>query len=169
MHKISLIVGALVVLAACSAGQRPLHDLSANSAGPDEFSVVPVGALEIPDDLGSLPAPTPGQGNLTDPDPIANAAVALGGRAASVAGGVPARDAVLVAKAARYGVTPTIRADLAAEDATFRGRRSATQFFNLLGSGRYFSSYASQRLDAYAELARFRDLGVKTPSAPPLQ
>ena len=161
---------ALVALTACSAGIRPLHDLRVNSEGPDEFSVVPVAPLTLPSDLNTLPTPTPGGSNITDPNPTGDAIAALGGRpAAAFAGGIPSSDAALVATTGRYGVAAGIRAELAAADAAFRARRQYTQFFNILGSDNYFASYSAERLDAYAELARFRALGIATPTAPPLQ
>ena len=67
--------------------------------------------------------------------------------------------------ASRNGTDPSIRATLAEEDATFRTRRSRLGLFS--GPERYFRAYAGQALDAYAELARFRNLGVAVPSAPP--
>jgi hypothetical protein len=168
MRGIILVGIAVVALTACSAGDRPLHDLRANSFGPDEFSVVPVGPLEVPDTLTALPEPTPGGVNRTDPNPTGDAIAALGGsQSAAFAGGIPASDSALVASASRFGVVPAIRAELAAADAAYRGRRQLTQWFNILGSDRYFTSYAHEALDAYTELARFRALGIATPSAPP--
>ena len=165
MSKAVLAVMALAVLAACGDGR--LRDLSTDSAGPDEFSVIPQRPLEIPQTL-TLPPPTPGGTNPADPNPKGNAIAALGGsQAAAFAGGVPTSDAALVGYAARNGVAPGIRAILAQEDAAFRAGRATLSAFNPFGRDRYFSSYAGQSLDAYAELQRFRNLGVATPSAPP--
>jgi hypothetical protein len=156
----------MLMLTACG-GRSGLHDLGSVGQGPDEFSVLPTRPLEIPQSLSALPAPTPGGSNLTDPNPIGDAMAALGGRQDSLTGGIPASDAALVTRASRYGVDPAIRADLAAEDAAFRRRKAAGNAFNWFGRDRYFSAYASQSLDAYAELLRFRNLGVQVPSAPP--
>jgi len=112
--------------------------------------------------------PSPGGRNLTDPNPTGDAIAALGGsQAAGFAGGIPASDMALLGAAGRYGTDPAIRATLAGEDAAFRRRALFANAFNILGRDRYFQAYARQALDAYAELLRFRNLGVGVPSAPP--
>lgn len=143
--------------------------MRSGTAGPDEFLVLPVAPLELPETL-SLPTPTPGAANRVDPNPTGNAVAALGGRPdAALAGGVPQADAGLVAYARRGGVDPAIRDTLAQEDAAFRASRNRFSPFGILATDRYFRAYASQALDAYAELTRFRNLGVATPTAPPVQ
>ena len=167
MRAMLFILGTTLMLTACG-GPDGLRDLSADTDGPDEFSVLPNRPLVIPTDLSRLPPPTPGGSNPADATPRANAIAALGGNAAAVqAGGVPTSDAALVAAAGRNGVTPGIRQTLASEDAAFRGRRNTLRIFNIFGGDRYFRAYAGQALDAYAELERFRALGVATPTAPP--
>ena len=162
---LTIAVSATLLLSACAGGKRGLHNFETGT-GPDEFSVIPARPLSLPDDLNALPSPTPGGANLTDPNPNADAVVALGGRpSAANAGGIPARDSALVAHVGRNGVSPTIRAELAEADAQFRQRRSRGGLFS--GGNRYFAAYANQALDAYAELIRFRNLGVAVPSAPP--
>jgi len=158
-----LAVVALMSLAACG-GQRALHDLRAAGGGPDEFSVQPGAPLEIPENLSVLPVPTPGGSNLADATPNADAIAALGGRASALqaGGGIPASEAALVTQAGRFGVAIGIRAQLAEEDAAFRRRKSRGWF-----GGGYFRAYADTALDAYAELRRFRALGVQVPTAPP--
>ena len=160
MMRQAMGVAALVLLSACGSDQG-LRVYDAGN-GPDEFSVIPARPLTIPETL-SLPQPTPGGTNITDPAPVADAILALGGNPAP-AGGVPAQDAALVA--AVGPASPGIREELAAEDAAFRARAST---FRLGGGDRYFSAYARQALDAYAELARFAALGVQVPTAPPLE
>lgn len=161
-----LAIAALVALTACTGGDRGLRVLSSPGDGPDEFAVMPVAPLEIPEDLSALPAPTPGGANLTDPTPVADAVVALGGNPnATRAGGIPTSDRALVSQASRNGVDPSIRATLAAEDEAFRNRRARFGLFSR--RDRYFSAYANQSLNAYQELIRFRNLGVAVPSAPP--
>lgn len=168
MIKYLVCVFALGALAACGSSAG-LRDLSTDSAGPDEFAVIPQRALDIPETL-TLPVPTPGGVNKADPNPLGDAIAALGGsQAAGVAGGIPAADAALVAQVGRIGVTPNIRTLLAQEDAQFRRTRGALSGWNPFGGDRYFAAYAAQALDAYEELARFRNLGVATPTAPPLQ
>ncbi len=166
MRAFTFSVLALTLVSACGNTDRSLRDLRSSGGGPDEFAVIPVGPLEIPQTL-DLPAPTPGGTNRTDPTPIDDAIAALGGSAsAQVAGGIPANDAALVAQASRYGVVPAIRAELAAADAALLERARRSNFFNPLGRDRYFPAYANQSLDAFAELERLRALGVTVPIAP---
>lgn len=169
MRKLILVTLALAAVAACS-NDRGLRDLRSNSGGPDEFTVMPLGALEIPENLNALPAPTPGAANRTDPNPTGDAIAVLGGNPARAnAGGIPASDQALIARVSRNGTQPDIRQVLAAEDEQFRKRRSRGGFLGIFGGGdRYFRAYAGQALDAYAELTRFRNLGVATPTAPPV-
>lgn len=159
---------AAVALSACG-GSGGLRDLQGDRTGPDEFSVIPAKPLVIPENLNLLPPPTPGGTNPADPNPVAEAVAALGGNpAASSAGGIPTRDAGLVAYAGRNGVDPAIRQQLANEDAALRGGVSIGGLFGLFGGGdRYWRTYANQSLDAQSELQRFRAVGVQTPSAPP--
>lgn len=159
---------ALVLITAClSACANPgLRDLRSNSRGPDEFIVEPKAPLQTPDDLTALPAPTPGQGNLTDNNPVNDAVVALGGRP-SDATSVPASDGALVTAASRFGVTPNIRQSLAQADADFRRRQVRFTQFRLFPEDRYLQAYRRQKLDADAVAAQWRRAGAKTPSFPP--
>lgn len=169
MRKAILAILAAGLLVACTGGERSLHNMRTSDGGPDEFAVAPVGALEMPETL-DLPKPTPGGTNRTDKTPKADAIAALGGRAsAQFAGGIPASDRALIARVGRNGVAADIRGTLAAEDAQFRTNRKRLSFFNPFGRDRYFRAYANQALDAYAELLRFRNLGIATPTAPPAQ
>lgn len=165
MTKLVFSFALMVSLAACSGAERGLRDLRSPGGGPDEFRVMPMGTLTVPDDLGNLPAPTIGGANRTDPTPNADAVAVLGGNAASLrASGIPAGDAALLAAAQRSGVDLAIRQTLAAEDQAFRTRQARFGVFR--GRNRYFQAYSRQALDAYAELVRFRNAGVATPSAP---
>lgn len=169
MRALTFLVLALSLMAACGNTDRPLRDLRSSSGGPDEFAVIPVGPLEIPQTL-DLPTPTPGGTNRTDLTPNADAIAALGGSAsAQVAGGIPANDAALVTQASRYGVAPTIRADLAVADAARLERARRSNIINPLGRDRYFPAYANQALDAFTELERLRSLGIAVPNAPTTQ
>jgi len=164
--KLILCFGIIALLTACAGGDRGLRDLRANGGGPDEFRVMPMQPLVLPNDVTNLPTPTPGGANLTDPRPNADAVAVLGGNPnALIPNGIPAGDGALVTAASRNGVDPTIRQTLASEDAAFRNRQSRFGFFR--GRDRYFGAYSRQALDAYAELQRFRNAGVATPSAPP--
>lgn len=165
MRRTILILSMILGLAACS-GRDGLMVVDSGQ-GPDEFSVMPALPLQAPPSL-ALPPPTPGGTNLTDPDPLSDAIRAFRGNpAAAVAGGIPARDRALVAHVSRNGVDPDIRATLGEEDAAFRGRSRLARSFDILGRDQYFPAYRRFALDAYAELARFRALGVTVPSAPP--
>ena len=141
-------------------------NLRSSTEGPDEFSILPPKPLELPSDLAALPEPTPGGGNLTDQNPMADAIVALGGTA-PVTAGVPQGDGALVARASRYGVAGDIRATLAAEDLRYRRSHGGRPLERLFQVNTYFRAYARYWLDAYAELAKWRAAGAATPSAPP--
>lgn len=165
MGKLILTLGLMLTLAAC-ANDRGLRDLRSSGGGPDEFRVMPMGALVLPSDLDNLPEPTPGGTNISDPTPAADAVAVLGGNPnALVPNGIPASDGALITAASRNGVDPSIRQTLASEDAAFRARQ--TRFGLFRARDRYFQAYARQALDAYAELIRFRNAGIATPSAPP--
>ncbi len=159
---------ALVLITACvgACANTGLRDLRSNSRGPDEFIIEPKAPLQTPDDLTALPTPTPGQGNLTDNDPLADAVVALGGRP-STGTAVPASDGALVTAASRFGVTPNIRQDLAEADEQFRRRQARFTQIRLFPEDRYLQAYQRERLDAAAAAAQWRRAGARTPSFPP--
>jgi hypothetical protein len=167
--RLCAIIGTgLLVLAGCSNGTPSLMNAQARSDSPDEFSIVPTQPLQAPDDYNSLPTPTPGGGNLVDPDPRAQAVAALGGRiSAERTSGIPAADAGLVRYAARQGVSEDIRQTLATEDEAFRRRNSPRILERMFNSNVYRQAYDEQILDPQEELARWRARGVRTPAAPP--
>jgi hypothetical protein len=154
-----------LILAACS--NKGLRDLRNNSSGPDEFRVAPVKSLEAPDSYADLPAPTPGQANLTDKSAINDSIVAFGGRPEAAGAAVPARDGALVQHASRLGVTPGVRQSLAATDAKFRKRKARFTQYRIVPKDRYNQAYQREALNAEAEAARWRRAGARTPSAPP--
>ena len=155
---------ALLALAACSEKAPDLMNLRSDSNGPDEFAILPPKALEMPTSLADLPAPTPGGGNLTDPHPQDDAITALGGNPPATTG---VSDAGLYNYATRQGVTPGIRATLAAEDLEFRKKNNGRPLERLFNLNVYYKAYAKQSLDQHAELLRWRAAGARTPSAPP--
>ena len=157
-----------VTLTACGGGNRVPHlmNLHSTTDGPDEFAILPPKALALPADMTALPDPTPGGGNLTDPHPMNDAIVALGGKVPK-AGGIPAGDAGLVNYADRQGVDPAIRSKLAADDLALRKRHPGKFLERVFGLTTYFDAYRDMWLDEYAELAKWRAAGVPTPSAPP--
>lgn len=165
MRRIALFILLPVILAACSG--QGLRDLRSTSDGPDEFMVQPVKALERPADLTTLPAPTPGQANLTDRSALNEGVSAFGGRPEADGGGIPASDGALVRHASRLGVAANVREELAEADAKFRKRQVRFTGIRIVPVDRYNQAYRRQTLDQDAEAQRWRRAGARTPSAPP--
>ena len=168
MRRAILVLGVTLALSACGGGTGEPNLLNISqprSEGPDEFSVLPTKPLEMPQDMASLPNPTPGGSNLTDPTPEADAAAALGGNVAVLAR--RSADGALVAYAGRYGVDPNIRPSLAAADLEFRRQNDGRLLERLFNVNVYFRAYESMELDQYRELLRLRRAGIRTSAAPP--
>lgn len=160
-------VAALLVLSACARDREPkLMNIRSASRSPDEFTVLPSKPLQMPEDIASLPEPTPGGTNVTDPTPEADAIAALGGRPEVLAAAGSA-NAGLLAHVSRFGVSSDIRPVLAAEDLDWRRRNNGRLLERLAGVNRYFKAYRRMSLDKYAELERWRQAGVRTVAAPP--
>lgn len=156
-------LGVAVLLAACGdSGEPRLRNLTATKSGPDEFAILPPKPLQIPADIAALPEPTPGGSNLTDPNPLDDAVLALGGRPGAGGG-----DAALVTAATRHGVSGTVREDLAAEDRALRDRSRPRLLERLLGVDVYNRAYSNQAVSQQDELERFRSVGTRTPASPP--
>ena len=164
-----LIVGlAAGTLAACSGAKEPrLLNITSSTQGPDEFAILPNKPLQEPESFTALPPPTPGGANRVDVTPNQDAIAALGGNPAAVSRGIPSGDAGLINHTSRYGFAPQIRAQLAAEDLKFRRRKDGRVLERLFNVNVYFRAYQRMSLDKYAELERFRRIGVRTPAAPP--
>lgn len=164
-----LLLGA-GLLAGCAAPDREprLLNVTSGQTTPDEFAILPTKPLETPPNYASLPEPAPGGTNRVDPTPLADAVAALGGRPSALTrAGVPAGDGALLAQAGRFGLTPSIRTDLAAEDLEYRRKNDGRLLERMFNVNVYFRAYAPLSLDQYAELERWRRAGVPTPSAPP--
>lgn len=162
----SLMICAALTLAACGDEEPNLLNITqAPSDGPDEFAVLPVEPLVIPEDLAALPAPTPGSTNRTDPTPRSDAIAALGGNPAVLSRA--SNDGALVRYTGRYGVSPDIRASLAASDLQFRQNNDGLPLERLFNVNTYFQAYERFSLDQFRELERLRRAGIRTPSAPP--
>lgn len=163
--RVILAVGFAAILAGCgnSNNEPQLMNIRSTTAGPDEFGILPPKALQMPQDLAQLPEPTPGGANLTDPTPEADAIMALGGRPGAGAG----LDAGLVNHVSRYGIASGIRQTVAAEDLEWRRDNKGRILERLFNVNVYYRAYADQSLDQHAELWRWRQRGVRTPSAPP--
>lgn len=169
-RMIALTGLALALLAGCGSRSDDaprLMNIASSQRTPDEFSILPTQPLQAPPDLRALPTPTPGGGNLVDPDPRGDAARALGGRAQVATGSVPSTDGALLARAGRFGTDGGIRETLAAEDLQFRQRRRGRPLERLFGTNMYQRAYEEQLLDRDAELRRWRAAGARTPAAPP--
>lgn len=167
MRRIAILVLIPLVLSACA--NQGLRQLRNTSDGPDEFILQPSKPLESPASYSELPTPTPGQGNLTDRNAVAEGTLAFGGRPEPEGAGIPARDGALVQHASRLGVSPTIRGDLAEADAQFRKRKARLTQIRIVPVDRYDQAYRRETLDAGAEAARWRRAGARTPSSPPTQ
>jgi len=166
--KILICVIAVSMVTACSRNREPrLLNIESNTSGPDEFAILPNKPLQEPENYSALPPPTPGGSNRTDVSPHGDAIVALGGNPAAVSRGIPASDGGLINHASRYGRSGTIRQQLAAEDLKFRRRKNGRPLERMFNVNTYFRAYRRMSLDQYAELERFRRLGVRTPAAPP--
>jgi hypothetical protein len=161
-----MILGIALVLSLGACANAGLRELRSGSKGPDEFLIVPVKPLQTPTNLASLPAPTPGGSNLTDPQPQNDAIVAMGGRVQS-GGAIPGTDGAMVNYVSRFGVTGEIRTTLATEDAAFRKQKSRFTQYRLVPVDRYNQAYERFAIDPYRVTEGFRQIGVKTPSSPP--
>jgi len=168
MRAFALIIGftALAGLSACSGDPR-LMNIRAGQSSPDEFAVLPSKPLSMPPDLAVLPAPTPGESNITDPTPQADAVAALGGNPARLDDrGIAASDQALVAYAGRAGTNPDIRPELAQADLRWRSRNARRPLEALFGTSVYQRAYRSMALDATAEQIRWQRAGARTSTSP---
>ncbi|MGC9446350.1 DUF3035 domain-containing protein [Cereibacter johrii] len=157
---------AMLLLAGCGGGEPQLMNLRSTGPGPDEFGIMPVKPLEIPETVAALPAPTPGGANLADPNPLGDAVAALGGNPAR-SGTIPAADASVVSHATRFGRDASIRPTLATEDYAWRRDNDGRLLERVFNVNVYFKAYRPMALDQQAELARWRAAGARNPSAPP--
>ncbi|MEQ8342176.1 MAG: DUF3035 domain-containing protein [Marinovum algicola] len=169
--KRCVLLALALGLAACGERDITLHELRVRGDGPEEFAIVPPKPLQTPESFDALPPPTPGAANRTDPTPEADAVAALGGDGARVApraAGAAAGDGALVSYAARNGVQPGIRAQLAAEDLEFR-KRASRFTWQLMREDKYYDAYERFAIDPYEVLRLFRRAGVRTPAADPTE
>ncbi|MGI9391458.1 MAG: DUF3035 domain-containing protein [Boseongicola sp.] len=166
MLRLGFALVGMIFLTACGGEEPELLNLrQAPGEGPDEFAVLPAKPLEKPEDLVTLPVPTPGGANLTDPTPEADLAQALGGNAEVLTRG--SSDGALLAYTTRYGVSPGIRSALAAEDLEYRRQNDGLFLERMFNVNVYFKAYESVSLDQYSELERLRRAGIRTSAAPP--
>lgn len=167
MTRFVLATLMLAVLAGCGGRDEDpnlLNIRQPRSEGPDEFAVLPTKPLEMPGD-NTLPAPTPGGSNRTDPTPQADTAAALGGNAGVLAR--PSGDGALIAYTGRHGRNPNIREELAAADLEYRRNNDGRLLERVFNVNVYFEAYEEMSLDQYRELERLRRAGIRTSAAPP--
>jgi len=161
-------LACLALAAACGPREPNLMRLSSSEEGPDEFAILPGKPIEIPEDVASLPPPSPeGTPNRTDPTPEADAVAALGGRPGRLERDGRTPDGTLVASATRYGVQSGVREELAEQDAEFRRRNRGRLLERLFNVTTYFDAYQRSELDQYGEQERWRRAGARTSAAPP--
>ena len=172
--RVFALLGAVLVLSGCGGlfgGEQKdpkLLNIRSASRAPDEFAVLPTKPLQLPEDLASLPEPTPGGTNITDPTPDADAVAALGGNPAALARtGISSGNRGLVTYASRFGTSSDIRQVLAAEDLQYRRDHDGKLLERWFNVNVYFRAYAPMSLDQHAELERWRRAGVRNVGAPP--
>lgn len=159
-------LAGLATLAACASDNPELMNIRSDT--PDEFAILPTKPLEAPEDYTLLPTPTPGGTNLVDATPLADAVAALGGNPDRLdRGQIYGGEVGLVSYATRYGVPADIRSTIAAEDLAWRQENNGRLLERLFNVNVYYDSYRPMSLDQHLELDRLRQLGVRTPSAPP--
>lgn len=164
------IIALTLAFAAAGCSDIGLRHLEAPGQGPDEFSVMPVKPLTQPKDYKFLPAPTPGGANLTDPNPNAEAVVALGGNASSLSPNtaIPSSDAALVTASSRHGVPANARQVVDTEDAEFRRKQGRLTRLRLFKVDRYSQVYRRETLNPDIQNEAARRAGIETPSSPPV-
>ncbi len=165
MARAFLAIALLLAVTACSRDPGLMNIKQPREEGPDEFAVVPIKPLEMPEDFAALPAPTPGGVNRTDPTPEADVALALGGNPEVLTRG--SSDVALVAHATRFGVERNIRNRLASEDEAWRHENRGRVLERLLQVNVYYNAYEPMELDQRRELERLRRLGIRTSAVPP--
>jgi hypothetical protein len=148
----ALLCATMIALVACSSGTPQLMNLRNTEEGPDEFAVLPTAPLEIPENLASLPEPTPGA-------PTASTPTRRLTRSRRLAETQPARavaGADLVSYTTRFGVS-----ERHPPGSRRRGRRLPppqrwSHPRTHVRHQRLFRGVSKQSLDRYAELERLR-------------
>ena len=124
--------------------------------------VLPTRPLEMPANLAVLPPPAPGTPNLVDYRPHAEAIAGLSGRPGAPGNADGA--ALVVAAGPR---DPSVRPELAAEDAEWRQTHHGRLLERLFSRDREALVYRPMVLDAPLEFERMRASGVAVPAATP--
>jgi len=169
--KLILPITLVVVLTGCGE-DNPVFGKNGNfrlkDAGPDEFAVLPTKELVMPEEYETLPEPTLDAKNRADMTPQHDAVTALGGKSEQLDSPlIGSGEQALIVAVSRFGVSPDIRANLAAEDEKFRKKHRARFYQRWIYSDQaYLKRFKGETLEAYAELNRLRAMGVRTPTAP---
>lgn len=165
------LLAATLLLPACSETKKRgllSRFTGVGSTGPDEFLVLPQKPLVMPQDLALLPTPTPGSGNRVDLQPLSDAQLALTGRTVA-ASGLTRGDQALLAAVGAQNANAGIRAVLAREDAALREDSPGLLLEKIFTPDIETLTYNDMVLNAMAELAHLRALGIITPAAPPVE
>ncbi len=168
--KILTTVLVVSAIAGCDTSQgvgRFFADKTKDN-GPDEFGIVPTRPLELPADFVTLPEPTPGARNRTDPLPDHDAVAALGGQPSRLdSTSVPSSENALLSAATRNGTTTNIREVLKQEDEAFRDDNGPRLLERLFKVNTYLRTYEDQTLKARKVNEQLRRNGLKTPTVSP--
>lgn len=153
---------AAMLLGGCSGGLAGGLRSAGVGSTPDEFMVLPTKPLEMPQNLASLPPPTPGRPNLVDYRPRTEVIAGLTGRPG------PRGTANAPAVVARAGpIDPQIRTTLAVENVEYRRNNRGLLLERLFSRDDEALIYRDMTLDTAAEYQRLRASGVQVPPAPP--
>ena len=164
--KIFLVFG---VITSCGPSDPNLFSLKNYGEGPDEFALVTLREIQMPESFSTLPVPTLGCSNLTDVNPQEDVILALGGSLSAKNGNKHKDDKLFEDTASRFGLNENIREELLSEDREFRLKNRGLLFERLASMNVYFKAYSSMTLDSEEELARLNKLGVKILANPPVK
>tara|TARA_Y100000385_G_scaffold258577_1_gene286688 strand:+ start:200 stop:724 length:525 start_codon:yes stop_codon:yes gene_type:complete len=164
--KIFLVFG---VITSCGPSDPNLFSLKNYGEGPDEFALVTLREIQMPESFSTLPVPTLGGSNLTDVNPQEDVILALGGSLSAKNGNKHKDDKLFEDTASRFGLNENIREELLSEDREFRLKNRGLLFERLASMNVYFKAYSSMTLDSEEELVRLNKLGVKILANPPVK
>lgn len=155
-----------LVLAAGGCGEGGLAGVLRSSGAtstPDEFLVMPTRPLEIPENLASLPTPTPGAPNRVEYQPEAIAIAGLTGQDSMRTASASA----LLARAGAGSANPQIRTILAQEDIEYRNRHRGRVLERLFSRNKEALIYQDMTLNAPVVYEAMRERGVNLSAPPP--
>lgn len=168
MARAGILLALCVVASGCTREPTEMILPQRGMRTPDEFAILPSKPIEMPSDFASLPAPTPGQPNRTDTNPMADGVAALGGNPnAVVRDGQLGNDGALIRQTTRYGVDPNVRVQLAEADHQFRSRNRGRLMERWFAVPTYYKTYRREELNQHATTEAYRRVGVPTSTPPP--